>query len=68
MRILILETANGIANQSQVHDQHKRLSLPRDTNSIDNTGAAAPVFSILLVSPGRLVLVMHLTLIGYAMK
>ena len=23
MRILILEIANGIANQSQVHDQHK---------------------------------------------
>ena len=45
--------------------------LPRDTNSIDNTGggppeAAALVFSILLVSLGRLVLVMHLTLIGYA--
>ena len=27
--------------------------------------AAAPVFSIILVSLGRLVLVMHLTLIGY---
>ncbi len=44
-------------------------SLPRDTNSIDNTGGGRlrpPVFSILLVSLGRLVLVMHLTLIGYA--
>ena len=33
MRILILEIANGIANQSQVHDQH---------NSIDNTGGQPP--------------------------
>ena len=40
-------------------------SQPRDTNSIENTGAA-PVLSMELVSLGRLVLVMHLTLIGYA--
>ena len=46
-------------------------SLPRDTNSSENTGGAAssghpPVLSMELVSLGRLVLVMHLTLIGYA--
>ena len=37
-------------------------SLPRNTNG----KAAAPVFSIPLVFLGRLVLVMHSTLIGYA--
>ena len=36
MRILILKIANGIANQSEVHD------LQRNTNRIENTGAAAP--------------------------
>ena len=47
-------------------------SLPRDTNSIENTGGARlrggrpPVLSMEWVSLGRLVLVMHLTLIGYA--
>ena len=45
-------------------------SVPRDTNSIENTGAAAcggrPLsLSMALVSLGRLVLVVHLTLIGY---
>ena len=40
-------------------------SLPRDIDSKRPPEAAAPVFSILLVSLGRLVLVMHLTLIGY---
>ena len=42
-------------------------SLPRNTNSIDNTGGRPPpVSSILLVLLGRLVLVMLSTLIGYA--
>ena len=42
-------------------------SLPRDTNSIENTGGGRPhVLSMELVSLGRLVLVMHLTLIGCA--
>ena len=46
-------------------------SLPRDTNSIENTEGGRlrrppPVLSMELVSLGRLVLVMHLTLIGYA--
>ena len=61
MRIPILE----IAHQNHVHDQHS-TSLPRDTNSIENTTAAARVLSMELVSLGRLVLVMHLTLIGYS--
>ena len=38
MRILILEIANGVANQSQVHDQHKPA---KRYNSIENTGMAA---------------------------
>ena len=46
-------------------------TMPIHANSIDNTRgrppeAAAPVSSIPLVFLGRLVLVMHLTLIGYA--
>ena len=41
-------------------------SLPRDTNNIENTGAAASGGRLDLISLGRLVLVMHLTLIGYA--
>ena len=42
-------------------------SLPRDTNSIENTGGGRPpVLSMELVFLGRLVLVMHSTLIGYA--
>ena len=40
-------------------------SLPRDTNNIENT-AAASGGRLELISLGRLVLVMHLTLIGYA--
>ena len=42
-------------------------SLPTNTNSIEDTGGGRPpVLSMELVSLGRLVLVMHLTLIGYA--
>ena len=42
-------------------------SLPRDTNSIENPwGGRPPVLSMELVSLARLVLIMHLTLIGYA--
>ena len=59
MRILILEIANGIANQSQVHHQHKPAVLRTQ-------GRPPPVLSMEVVSLGRLVLVMHLTLIGYA--
>ena len=46
-------------------------SLPRNTNGIEDTGGAAavggrpPVLSLELVFLGRLLLVMHSTLIGY---
>ena len=53
MRILTLEIANGITNQSRVHDQHKPA---KKYQLIDNT------IGIL----SRLVLIMHSTLIGYA--
>ena len=63
MRILTLEIANGITNQSQMHDQHK----PAKKYQVHGPyKAAAPVSSIPLVFLGRLVLVMHSTLIGYA--
>ena len=42
-------------------------SLPRNTNSIEDKGRGRPpVLSMELVFLGRLVLVMHSTLIGYA--
>ena len=67
MRILILEIANGIANQSQVHDQHKPAK--RYQCHLQYRGwppeAAATVFSILLVSLDRLVWVMDLALMDY---
>ena len=43
------------------------ISLPRNTNSIEDTeGGRPPVLSMELLFLGRLVLVMHSTLIGYA--
>ena len=43
-------------------------SLPRNTNGIEDTGGGRrpPVLSMEFVFLGRLVLVMHSTLIGYA--
>ena len=42
-------------------------NLPRDTNNIEDTGGGRPpVLSMELIFIGGLVLVMHSTLIGYA--